>query len=79
MPEATTAVDWVVTGAPLPAGGVMVTVTLVLAMVPEGKLFPVKTTVVPTVAGVVTGLRMTWALAVEARPHNARAPAIATI
>jgi hypothetical protein len=70
VPEVTTAVDWVDIEAPFPEGGVIVTVTLVLPTVPDGKFFAVRRTVPPTVAGVVTGFRTTWAWADTPDPNT---------
>jgi hypothetical protein len=68
-PTLTTPVDVLVTGAPLPAGGVIVIVTPLLGMVPAGNPVPETETVLPTVAdpGVVAELSTTCPYAAEAK------------
>jgi hypothetical protein len=76
-PTATTPVDLVWTAAPFPGGGVIVTVTPVLAIAPAGKLVPETVTVVLELAaaGVVVAERTTCPLRLGARPRSATAPA----
>ena len=77
-PTARTAVDSTSTAPPLPAGGVMVTVTLVLGIAPAGKFFPATVTVLPAEAdvGVVAVLSTTCPEAAAVIPANAINPAI---